>query len=112
MTANNYTDLREALKKTFVARNITAIVLKGDLRDNQPCNYEIPFDLFADFITQRETAARIDEHKQLLEITKMSINPKSLNLTAASFMLNVNDFQKYRLDELEAELKTLKPDKE
>jgi hypothetical protein len=64
---DNYTDLREAVEKTFVARNITTVVLKGDLRDNQPCNYEIPFELFADFITQLETDARIDELETLPE---------------------------------------------
>ena len=48
--------------------------------------------------------ARLDEHKRLSEITSMSINPKSAEITKASFMLNVNDWQKYRLDELTKEL--------
>ena len=92
MTANNYTDLREALKKTLFARNITAVVLKGDLRHNQPCNYEIPFELFADFITQRETAASKIGYIEGYEQAK-----------AGYGSLYNNNL---------AELKTLKPDKE
>ena len=101
---DNYTDLREALKKTFVARNITAIVLKGDLRDNQPCDYEIPFDLFADFITQRETAARIDELSYFYE---------DEDGEARRFQVDENDKEVLGINDRLAELKTLtKPDKE
>ena len=63
-------------------------------------DYDESTDLILALIKKHELDARIDEHKRLHEVTSMSINPKSSEITKAGFMLNVNDFQKYRLGEL------------
>lgn len=51
--------------------------------------------------SEADILGRISEHTMLSEVTKMSINSRSGAITTASFMLNVNDFQKYRLKQLE-----------
>lgn len=85
---------------------------------NQTQNYQRMKAKLEAHYSERERRAelmgRMDEHKQLTAATASALNQNgdkrrqaSRAIVAASFMLNVNDFQKTRLATLQQELATL-----